>query len=140
VVRVVPQPKPPEVPVPPPPFTALFSFAEGGAFTETDTVLHPAGSVPIFDEQEEFAASDGLGSWARTGRNRFTGRFVKIAFSPETGEQTGYIITRTRIELTGPSSIEFRSESDFVLGPDPDGEPFFRGGVALAEGSRLPAR
>ena len=136
-LTVAPQPKPPEVPVPPPPFTALFSFAEGGTITQTDTALHPAGSVFITPDLGPFGASDGLGAWKRTDHNRFTGRFVKILFRD--GEQAGWVITRLKIAVR-EDTIELRGDSSIVIGPHPDAPPVFSGGITLAKGTRLPAR
>jgi hypothetical protein len=51
-------------------------------------------------------------------------------------EHLGYIITQLDFTLDGDDALHGESRSDFVLGSDPDGKPFFQG-TALVRGRRL---
>jgi hypothetical protein len=134
---VSPQPNP-DVPVIPPPFSALFEFETSGTFTETDTAFHPTGAVELFPDLGPLSSSDGWGAWKADGGNRYHGRFIKNLFTTS-GAPVGFLITHITITLRGRDRLEARTDSDFVLGDDLEAAPFFTGGVALVTGTRLRA-
>ena len=73
-VDVIPQPAPPEVPEPPPAFVSIINFGLAGTMVETDTSVSNNTLLDLFPPEisPPFTASDGYGSWKRTGLNRFT--------------------------------------------------------------------
>ena len=125
-----------EVPVAPPPFASILNFGLAGTLVETDTSVNPNTVVDFFPPEEfpAFTASDGYGSWKRTGPNRFIGSFIKFLFDV-TGMPIGLIITTLDLVVTH-GRVEGEGTSDFVRGTDPEGEVFFSGDVVL-EGARL---
>lgn len=132
---VTPQPHP-DIEGVPPPFTSLFVFETGGTMSETDTGFHPTATVSIFPELGPLSSSDGLGSWESDGNNHYRGQFIKNLFD-SSGQHLGYLISRATITQRGHDRIEMRTTSDFVLGFDLNGEPYFSGGVTLATGTRM---
>jgi hypothetical protein len=125
----------PDIPVTPPPFTALFSFEVGGTFMQTDTGFHPGSAVELFPDLGPLSASDGWGAWEAAGSNRYRGKFIKNLFSAD-GAHVGYVITRLTMVVRG-NHLEARGDSAFVRGSDVDAAPFFAGGITLATGTRL---
>lgn len=67
----------PEIAPPPPPFTELASYADGGVVTETNTQLN-FNSAPL-SPGLPFNASDGHGAWKRSG-NHFAANFIKLLY------------------------------------------------------------
>lgn len=136
-VEVIPQPAPPDVPIPPPPFASILNFGFARTVVETDTSVNPNSLVDFFppDLFPAFTASDGYGSWKRTGRNRYRCRFLKFLFD-EDGMPIGIIDTTLNLALERDGRLEGHGRSDFVRGTDPDGDVFFTGLVIL-EGARL---
>ncbi len=139
-VEVFPQPAPPEIPEPPPPFVSVLNFGPAGTLTETDTSVHPNSLVTLFppDVFPPFRSSDGFGSWKWLGRNNFRCTFLKFLFD-DSGTQVGIIVTTLDLAVTRDGAISGEGGSDFVRGSDPDGEVFFTGFVLL-EGARLKVR
>ena len=120
----------------PPPFASILNFGLAGTLVETDTSVNPNTVVDFFppDVFPAFTASDGFGSWKRTGRDRFRCTFIKFLFDV-TGVPIG-LITTTLDLVVAEGRIEGEGTSDFVYGTDPEGEVFFSGDVVL-EGARL---
>ena len=125
-----------EVPEAPPPFASILNFGLAGTLVETDTSVNPNTVVDFFppDVFPAFTASDGFGSWKRTGPRQFRCTFIKFLFDV-TGVPAG-LITTTLDLVVADGRIEGEGESSFVRGTDPDGEVFFSGAVVL-EGARL---
>lgn len=138
MLRVTPEPNP-EVPVVPPPFTAIFAFETGGTVHETSTGIHPTSALELFPDLGPLSASDGIGAWEMDRGGRHRGQFIKNLFDA-TGKHIGYVITLFSITLVGSDRLEATTTSDFVLGDDWNAEPFFSGGVTRATGSRIRAR
>lgn len=137
--EVAPQPAPPDIPVPPPPFASILNFGFAGTLVETDTSVNPNSVVGFFppDVFPPFTASDGYGSWKRTGLHRYRCIFLKFLFD-EKGMPIGIIDTTLDLKVRSDGTLEGEGESDFIRGTDPEGEVFFTGPVIL-EGSRLRA-
>lgn len=133
--EVTPQASP-EVPEAPPSFVSMLNFGISGTLVETDTSVNPNSVVDFFppDVFPAFTASDGFGSWKRTGPDRFRCTFIKFLFDV-TGVPVGLITTTLDLVVAG-GRIEGEGESSFVRGTDPGGEVFFTGAVVL-EGARL---
>jgi hypothetical protein len=106
--------------------------------TQTDTAFHPNSTVALFPELGPLSSSDGWGAWEADGGNVYHGRFLKNLFAPS-GEQVGFSVTRFTVTLSRKGRIEARTDSDFVLGSDPEAAPFFTGGPSRVVGSRLRA-
>jgi len=125
-----------EVPVAPPPFVSILNFGLAGTLVETDTSVNPNSVVDFFPPEvfPAFTASDGFGSWKRTGLDRFRCTFIKFLFDV-TGVPIGLITTSLDL-VVAHGRIEGEGTSDFVRGTDPAGEVFFTGDVVL-EGARL---
>lgn len=137
---VSPQAAPPEFPDAPPPFVSIFNFGLAGTVTETDSALSPNGLVAQFPPEllPPFSASDGYGSWKRTGRNRFRCRFIKFLFDAD-GVQIALVTTTLDLRIARDGRFEGEGSSDFIMGSDPDGEVFFNGPVRI-EARRLRAQ
>ncbi|MGC1952647.1 MAG: hypothetical protein WA970_08770 [Gammaproteobacteria bacterium] len=136
-VDVIPQPEPPEVPEPPPPFVSILNFGLAGTVVETDTSLSNNMLLDLFPPEVSppFTASDGYGSWKRTGLNRFRCTVIKFMFD-EGGVPLGMINTTLDLVMKEDGRLEGEGASDFIEGFDPEGEVFFTGEVIL-EGRRL---
>ncbi len=136
-VEVIPQPAPPDVPIPPPRFVSILNFEFAKTLVETDTSVNPNSLVDFFppDLFPAFSTSDGYGGWKRTGRNRYRCRFLKFMFDEE-GLPIGIIDTTLNLTVRRDGRLEGHGRSDFVRGTDPEGEIFFTGPV-IVEGSRL---
>lgn len=134
---VVPQAAPPEFPDAPPEFVSILNFGRAGTLVETDSVLNPNALVAQFppDLLPPFTASDGFGSWKRTGRGRFSCSFIKFLFDSD-GMQIALVTTTLDLRLQRDGTLEGEGSSDFIMGSDPDGEVFFNGPVRL-EASRI---
>jgi len=102
---------------------SILNFGVAGTLSETDTSVHPNSLVDFFppDVFPPFTSSDGLGSWKRTGLNRFRCSFIKFLFD-ETGMHIGLLITTLDLVVRGDGRLEGEGESDFIRGADPDGE------------------
>lgn len=136
-VDVIPQPTPPEVPDPPPPFVSILNFGLAGTVVETDTSVNPNRLLNFFSPEisPPFTASDGYGSWKWTGLNRYRCTFIKFMFD-EGGVPLGIINTTLDLVLKEDGRLEGEGASDFIASFDPEGEVFFTGEVIL-EGGRL---
>lgn len=136
-VNIFPQAVEPGFPQAPPDFEAMFDFGLSRSLTETDSALNANALVTLFPPNvfPPFTGSDGIGSWERTGGNRFRCTFVKILFD-EQGAQVGFVSTTLDLVVRRDGSLRGRGASDFVSGRDPRGPVFFSGPVLL-RGSRL---
>ena len=132
--NVIPQPVPSGIPTPPP-FIAVINLQRGGTVVETDSSIHPTSMVPIFPGLPPLSAGDGLGSWRRIGRARIQSVFVKIVFD-DLGNQLGIIRNTLKLGKTRRGTLEGEGISDFVLGSEPEAEPFFSGPIVL-KGSKI---
>ena len=136
-VTVSPQAAEPEFPQAPPPFESMFDFGVSRSLTESDSGLNANALVTLFppDVFPPFTGSDGIGSWKRTGGNRFRCTFIKFLFD-EQGAQVGFVNTTLDLVVRRDGSLRGRGASDFVKGRDPRGPVFFSGPVLL-KGSRI---
>ena len=125
-----------QVPEAPPPFVSILNFGLAGTLVETDTSVNPNTVVDFFPPEvfPAFTASDGYGSWKRTGFNLFRCTFIKFLFDLS-GVPVGLITTTLDLVVTG-GRIAGEGTSHFIRGSDPAGEVFFSGDVVL-EGARL---
>jgi hypothetical protein len=99
--------------------------------------VNPNRLIDFFppDISPPFTASDGYGSWKRTGLNRFRCTFIKFMFD-EGGVPLGIINTTLDFVVKKNGRLEGEGASDFIARFDPEGEAFFTGEVIL-EGGRL---
>ncbi len=135
--EVTPQPVPPDIPVPPPPFVSILNFGLAGTLVETDTSVNPISVVEFFPPEDfpPFTSSDGFGSWKWTGRHRYRCTFLKFLFDRD-GAPIGILETTLDLKIKRDGTLEGEGESNFIRGTDPEGEVFFTGPVIL-EGARL---
>jgi len=100
-------------------FRELVSFADGGALTETNAFLHTASNLSFapFGFNKTANASDGIGSWSRTGPRSATAVFRKLLFDSATGENFGDLLVAGTLTSTGD---EFNAHWQVVI-VDPAG-------------------
>jgi hypothetical protein len=66
------------------PFKELLTFAEGGALTETNALLHNSSNLELIPGIV-MNASDGMGTWTRTAPRKVRVEFRKLLFGREQG-------------------------------------------------------
>ena len=127
--------------LPPGFFHEFLSFADGGVLHETNSFLHPTSRVnfsgfgltaPMWSAVN---ASDGVGSWARTGNGVATLVFRKMLFDGNSGTHFGDLLV---------SGTYFSDNRNFsgaghirVVGPFDDTTVLVDFGMAASRGIRI---
>ena len=112
------------------PFREFLVFAEGGALTETNTLLHTSSHLSVFAQfglplPPDVNASDGMGTWEPIGPGRIRVGFRKLLFDGG-GMHLGDFRVQGRVSLEGERLfaewdriwIETVSGQTFDLGPE----------------------
>lgn len=129
-----------------PPFTELLVFHKGGTLSETNTTLHAnSAAVPL-----NFNGSDGYGAWRnrRGGHGRHdddeggNGRMVeftllKLVFDGTMNQHVGFLRVDGVALIAGDRIESVDSNTELILGPDPDDGDVIGFGSADFEGRRI---
>jgi hypothetical protein len=87
------------------PFREFLTFAEGGALTETNALLHMRSNLAYFAAfglPNAVNASDGMGTWRRTGPGEIEVAFRKLLFDGA-GQYFGDFLAKGTFTLRGRS-------------------------------------
>lgn len=116
-------------------FREFVSFADGGVLTETNAFLHTASNLNFapFGFNVIANASDGIGSWSRTGPNTAKAAFRKMMFDSATGQNFGdLLVTGTLMSNGDEFSAQWR-----VVVVDPAGSVLADLGPVTSVGKRM---
>lgn len=116
-------------------FRELVSFGDGGVLTETNSFLHTAGNLNFapFGFNKTANASDGIGSWSRTGPRTAKAAFRKLMFDSATGQNFGDLLVAGTLASNGD---EFTAQWRVVI-IDPAGVVLADLGVVTSVGKRI---
>ena len=84
-------------------FRELVSFGDGGVLTETNSFLHTTSNLNFapFGFNKTANASDGIGSWSRTGPKTAKAVFRKLMFDSTTGQNFGDLLVAGTLTSNG---------------------------------------
>jgi len=84
-------------------FRELVGFADGGVLQETNSFLNTVGNLNFapFGFNKIAKASDGLGTWSRTGPQTAKAVFRKLLFDSTTGENFGDLLVTGTVLSNG---------------------------------------
>ncbi|MBS1831001.1 MAG: hypothetical protein JST93_37255 [Acidobacteria bacterium] len=84
-------------------FRELVSFSSDGVLSETNSFLHTASrqNFAPFGFNVVANASDGFGTWSRTGPGAAKAVFRKMMFDAETGQNFGDLLVIGTLSVTG---------------------------------------
>lgn len=93
-------------------FSEIMTFAQGGAMTETNTLVHTSSYVPGNPLPTNVNGSDGFGSWKKSGANSIEVAFIKMLYN-QSGRHIGFlrVLSKLTVEngkMRGPSQVEFQ--------------------------------
>jgi hypothetical protein len=116
-------------------FRELVSFGDGGVLTETNSFLHTAGNLNFapFGFNKTANASDGVGSWSRTGPRTAKAAFRKLMFDSATGQNFGDLLVAGTLTSNGD---EFNAQWRVVI-VDPAGVVLADLGAVTSVGTRM---
>lgn len=118
------------------PFRELLMFAEGGAFTETNALLHTNSNLTFFSQfglPPVLNASDGIGSWERVGPGEIGVSFRKLLFDGDRA-YIGDFWVKGAVRIEG-SRLHADWHQIWIV--DTSNELLLDLGPAASEGSRI---